>query len=867
MLLNKIKNLEEYADFLENNLKETDQLYQELLIHVTEFFRNPESFQALKIHVFPKIFARKSKDVAVRMWVPGCSTGEEVYSLAMCLLEFMDETKQYCPVQIFGTDLSEEILIKARRGKYPEDIKAHVSPERLERFFTFDKQEGTYTISKSIRSFCIFAKHNFVRDTPFSNLDLVSCRNVLIYLDSVLQQRVFPVFHFSLNPGGFLFLGSSESATKFEEFFGVVDRDNKIYKRKLATGLKPLNFHYSQGNITEAKANIAERLRSNKMPEIDISKKVDDIILSKYAPATVVLNEDYSILQYRGNLEKFLSHPTGNATHHIVKTARKEILPALLDSLLNAKNKKHAVRKDSIIINFHKDKYFVTIDVTPVTLSSGVGFVVIFTDVPRYAVKDRASSDGESKSDFEVRMLQEELLSTTENLHAVIETQEAANEELRVSNEETMSANEELQSINEELETMKEELESSNEELITLNEEVGTRNDELSRLDEAKRALIKTVESKDQFISILAHELRNPLTPILHSIEVLKLERARDKELLRTLGVIERQSNNISLILKSLLDTSRAMQGKITLQKTSVDPKKLIQNAIETVTPLILAASHTIEVEWLAAEPRIEGDALRLEQVFVNLLSNAIKYTPDHGKIWVSVSKTKESLDVSIKDNGIGIATETQSKIFNLFMQANQDNTRIKGGLGVGLMLSRLLVELHKGTLTVKSKGEGHGSEFIVRLPLLGDNKAGHLPVRVHQYEVTRHKGKRVLVIDDHILLADTFMKLLTALNQEVRVAYDAQTALEQAMDFIPEVVFMDLSMPVVDGFQLVKQLKNIPTLKETYFIALSGLGDKPTIAKALESGFDKHLMKPVSAEEIMKAIEGAEGAKKQHQS
>ena len=399
MILNKIRNLELYADFLEHNLNETDQLYQELLIHVTEFFRNPESFEALKLHVFPKIFARKSKDVAVRMWVPGCSTGEEVYSLAICLLEYMDETKQYCPVQIFGTDLSEEILIKARRGKYPEDIKAYVSPERLERFFTYDKQGGTYTISRSIRSFCVFAKHNFVRDTPFSNLDLVSCRNVLIYLDSVLQQRVFPVFHFSLNPRGFLFLGSSESATKFEEFFGVVDRDHKIYRRKLATGIKPLNFHYSQGNITEVKANIAERLRASKMPEIDISKKVDEIILTKYAPPTVVLNEDYSILQYRGNMEKFLSHPTGNATHHIVKTARKEILPALLDALLNAKSKKRAVRKDNIIINFHKDKFFVTIDVTPVTLSNGVGYVVIFTDVPRYAVKERISSNSERQED------------------------------------------------------------------------------------------------------------------------------------------------------------------------------------------------------------------------------------------------------------------------------------------------------------------------------------------------------------------------------------------------------------------------------------------------------------------------------------
>ena len=246
-------------------------------------------------------------------------------------MEYMDDTGEHFPIQIFGTDLSEETLMKARRGIYPEDIKAYVSPQRLERFFIFNKDEHTYQITKLMRTFCIFAKHNFVRDTPFSNLDLVSCRNVIIYLDSVLPQRVFPVFHFSLNSGGFLFLGNSESATKFEEFFGSVDREHRIYKRKLTTGPKLLNFHHMHGNKTQVSADIAEQVRLNKLvPGVDIGKKADEIILAKYSPASVILSEDYSILQYRGNVEKFLGHPAGNATQHIVKTVRKELLPHYL---------------------------------------------------------------------------------------------------------------------------------------------------------------------------------------------------------------------------------------------------------------------------------------------------------------------------------------------------------------------------------------------------------------------------------------------------------------------------------------------------------------------------------------------------------
>ncbi len=509
------------------------------------------------------------------------------------------------------------------------------------------------------------------------------------------------------------------------------------------------------------------------------------------------------------------------------------------------------------MLTFHGEKIFVDIDVTPITFTRAFGFLVIFMDRPRFDVKDRKVSPQESKGDMEVRILQEELLATTENLHAVTETQEAANEELLVPDEETMSANEELQSINEELGTMKEELESSNEELITLNAEVVARNNELNRIDEAKRTLIKTVEGKDQFISILAHELRNPLTPIIHTIEVLKLERMSDVELMQSLAVIERQSNNISLILKSLLDTSRAMQGKITLNKSILDPKALLEHAIETVKPLLLSSEHTLDVVWLPAMPALKGDGLRLEQVFVNLLSNAIKYTPDNGKITIGVSEDHDYLSVSIKDNGIGIEPAMQSKIFNLFMQGNQDNTRIKGGLGVGLMLSRLLVELHDGSLIVRSSGENKGSEFIVHLLLLKEGRENWITnERERELNPSHIKGKRVLVIDDHVLLADTFAKLLRALHQDVQVAYDADTALSVAASFVPEVVFMDLSMPIVDGFALIKMLKRIDVLKDTYFIALSGLGDKTTISKALQGGFNKHLMKPASAQEIMHAIE-----------
>jgi CheY-like chemotaxis protein len=375
-------------------------------------------------------------------------------------------------------------------------------------------------------------------------------------------------------------------------------------------------------------------------------------------------------------------------------------------------------------------------------------------------------------------------------------------------------------------------------------------------MENAQKKLEGKLQYKDEFITLLAHELRNPLTPIIHSVEILKITHRNDKELVSIINTIERQAKNISLILKNLLDASRAARGKISLNMKPLDVKEVFEHAIETIKPLLVESGNNLSTEWLPLRVDIMGDPTRLEQVFMNLLCNAVKYTPHGGKISVSVSQEADHILVSIKDTGIGIPHEVLPRIFDLFMQANQGSVNRKGGLGIGLMLARAFTELQGGTLTARSEGLGKGSVFEVRLPILGSH--GYAAVKsAWSQEISGEEGslplpkKQVLLIDDNEKLLETFQKLLHALGQDVRTANSAESAIRAAQEHTPEVVFMDISMPDMEGYDLVKKLKEIPSLSQTYFVALTGLGDRKIIQKCLTAGFDQHLLKPIGVEDI----------------
>jgi two-component system CheB/CheR fusion protein len=493
MLLHKIESLDEYLERLEADQAEVRALYEDILINVTQFFRDSESFEAVKSVIFPKIVAEQPPGSPIRVWVPGCSTGEEVYSLAICLLEYLEERVNQAPVQLFGTDISEHALEKARTGLYGENITADVSPERLKRFFL--KVDRGYQISKRIRDVCVFARQDLSKDPPFSKLDLISCRNVLIYLSAGLQRRVLPVFHYALKPRGFLLLGNSETIGAYAEIFAPVDKKHKIFAKR-TTGARPA-LHFS--HAASAGPRSAQMLPKSPAAVTisELQKEADRVVLARFGPPGVVINDDLDIVQFRGQTGMFLEPPPGPATYNILKLAREGLLTDLRIAIQKARSNDAMVRRLGAHVKYNGDLREVDLEVVPIQgePQGSRFFLVLFharpLDVKQPGGKGSRRQAGAQPQEF--KRLRDELAATKESLQAIIEEQEASNEELRSANEEIQSSNEELQSTNEELETAKEELQSSNEELNTVNEELENRNTQLSQVNDDLRNLLGSV--------------------------------------------------------------------------------------------------------------------------------------------------------------------------------------------------------------------------------------------------------------------------------------------------------------------------------------------------------------------------------------
>ncbi|WP_445241401.1 CheR family methyltransferase [Microcoleus vaginatus] len=339
MVLYKLESLDDYAQHLRQNSAEVKALYEEILIHVTSFFRDPEAFEKLKKLVFPTITQNKSANAPIRIWVAGCSTGEEVYSIAICLLEFLGDRVIPPPIQIFATDISEAAIGKARSGFYLENQMVDVSPERRTRFFIRPEAGGGYRIRKAVRELCVFARQDLGSDPPFSNLDLVSCRNVLIYLGESLQKKVMPIFHYSLNPTGFLLLGTSESTGKFSSLFTGLDKKNKIYAKKL-TATRPI-FSFTPSSYPVVKAAQQQEMNEETLiNSLDLQRETEQMILNRYAPASVLVNEEMKILQVRGDIDPYLRVAAGTPDLNLLTMARPGLLVELRTAIYQAQTQK-----------------------------------------------------------------------------------------------------------------------------------------------------------------------------------------------------------------------------------------------------------------------------------------------------------------------------------------------------------------------------------------------------------------------------------------------------------------------------------------------------------------------------------------------
>jgi two-component system, chemotaxis family, CheB/CheR fusion protein len=504
MAVHRLERVGDYVRLCQNDPNELTALQRDLLINVTAFFRDGAPFEVLRSQILPRIVAGKRDADTIRIWVPGCASGEEAYSIAICLTEILDATQSHVAVRIFATDPDGEAIAQARRGVYPANIAADVSPERLKRFFV-KLDDGSFQVVGRVRDLIVFSTQNLSRDAPFSRLDLVTCRNVLIYLQPPIQRKVLRIMHYALVPDGILMLGTSETVGESADLFSLVDRKNKIYAAKhvalpqtlvdIGVGITPAGRASDAASYTPAR------------PLVSIAHLADRKVLEQYAPAGVVINENLDVIYFRGRTATFLEQPTGVATHNVLRMVRPELhapLKHAIDATLASGDLTSVETQYKSGELFRPVTLAVQILVEPETKARCL--LILFHETPAAAPPLVAvAATGEVNVDETTRQLKQELSAMRDYLQSTIEELEHANEDLKSANEELQSANEELQSTNEEHETSKEELQSTNEELITLNEELQRRMRDLTTTNDDLHNVLLGV---DRAIVIVGMDLR-----------------------------------------------------------------------------------------------------------------------------------------------------------------------------------------------------------------------------------------------------------------------------------------------------------------------------------------------------------------------
>ena len=1114
MTLRGIDTLDAYARRLEGSRDELDALHYDFLINVTTFFRDPEAFEALSRDVFPRILEDRTGDAPVRVWVPACATGEEAYSIAICLLEAAARLGTTAALQLFGTDLSAMAIEKARAGAYVESIAADVSPGRLSRFFV--KVDGHYQISKAVRDLCVFAEHNIIRDPPFSRLDLVSCRNVLIYLEPPQQKRVLAAFHYALKPSGILVLGSSETVN-VPGLFDILDRDNRVYAKSVAAVVSPLMISpFLEGGPAPAPSAGEEAVQRS-----GLQKEADRLTLLRYGPPGVLVNDNLDIIHFRGDTAPYLQHNVGESSLNLLKMLPKESAAPVREALKEARAQNAVARCELRARAGGKAHRRLTIQVIPVRIPApgrGRCFLVLFEEEPlaRPAhTKDLTRLPERPRPMKGLRELEDELSTTRQYQQALLEEQEAANEELQSANEEVLSSNEELQSINEELETAKEELQSANEELTTLNQELQNRNEELSRstddmanllaaldvpiimlgldrqvrrftpaaarlfnlipgdvgrplgdlrgrigmselepeirvaldslavqtrdvrdqdgrwhslrvrpyktqenhidgvvmmfvdVDELKkgadrlqrarayaeaivdlsspllvlnsrlrverasrsycemfgttpeqiedqslselhrglwdlpflkrqladllagqaemndlaldgevpgrgrrallvnarrvslegaeparvllsiydrteevraaqeresllvqeestaRQAVATSRLKDEFIATVSHELRGPLNAMAGWVHVLGTGNLEPATMSRGLAALERAVMAQTRLIEDLLDMSRIISGKLRLAHRFIDFAEVTRAAIETAAPAAEAKSIQLELATGSEPCFVLGDPDRLQQVVWNLVSNAVKFTPRAGHVEVELLREGTNTLLRVTDTGQGISPEFLPHIFEAFRQADSSPARSHQGLGLGLAISRHLVESHGGIIRAHSEGVGKGTTMTVLLPVpplvaqaAAEDRPEGAPVPVTP-DATLLQGVRVLVVEDEADSRDILGDLLRAWGAEVTTAASATEALVTLDDRVPDVLVSDVGMPGMDGYELLREVRKRDDGKGGRIpaIALTAYADADSRRQALEAGFEQHVAKPAEPNVLLAAV------------
>ena len=514
MVLHRIDTLKHYLDYLQVTPLEVHALFEDLLINVTSFFRDAEAFDSLKIRAFPEIAKNRPQGTPIRVWVPGCSTGEEVYSIAISLLEFLGDSAPKFPIQIYGTDICESAIKIARTGFYPETAAKNVSAARLERFFL--REQGGFRVSRVVRDCCIFSLQDVTSHPPINRLDLLSCRNLMIYLGPQIQKKLMETFFYALNPRGFLMLGSSETVGTANSLFAIADKKYKIYtKKSTPMPLRPVSTQVAQSKkLFAASALTNEIAVSHLVKPTDPVAEAERRVLDQYAPAWVLVNQNLDIVQFRGPTGHYIEPASGQPSWNLMKMLRPGLSPDIRVLIHSALKTGTPARKNGLKIKSNGFIRTVDIEASAIAKSANSAMephcLVLFIE-RETSNQDKVTKSGRRKlTSFdsktrEINNIRAELETTQKSLQIIIDDQNAVHEEMQTANEEVLSANEELQSTNEELETAKEELQSTNEELTTLNDELTNRNNELAHLS---NDLVNVLDNVNVSIVMVGPDLR-----------------------------------------------------------------------------------------------------------------------------------------------------------------------------------------------------------------------------------------------------------------------------------------------------------------------------------------------------------------------
>ena len=985
MLLRNITDLAAYRQELEEDPAEREALYRDVLIGVTRFFRDPSRSAALTKKVFPMLFDVKP-EVPLRFWVPACSTGEEVYSLAILLVEYLTEKKLSRSVQIFGSDVRDDSIAFARAGIYPKTIEDVVSPERLQRFFT-PSAGGGYSIARTIRELCVFAEHNLLKDPPFSRLDLISCSNLLIYLQPDQQERAAAVFRYALNANGLLMLGPSETLRATTDGFVIVDKKSKLYR--VAPGSRPrldLSFGRSKRDDTPAVAGPA----SVTPPVEEVSQVVDRMLLERYTHPSLVLNDAGDVLEFRGDLQPYLAPASGTPSFKLSKLLHPDLLVDVRTALFKARQRGLPVRRERLKLRRGTESQIVTVEVIPGARSAHDRiYVIAFEPVADAAVT--ASPGGAHHGDpSENERLQNELKVARDYMSHLTNEHEQSDSVLNATSEELQSANEELQSTIEELETAKEELQSTNEELSTLNDELRLRNADLIVLGDDLMNLLSSIDTpvimvdrdlvirlfnptaerifsfrqtdtgrpisafkplmdlpdlgdvlrrvvangatvdsevqshdgrwyslrvrpyrssrneiagavitlvdihdlrsaltsaeesrdmaegarttaegarsealeanrvKDEFLSTLSHELRTPMTSILGWAQMMRMMKLDEETMATAVATIERGTYAQIRLIDDLLDISRITNGRLRLEERMFRLPALVTETLDVIRPAITAKEIAVRADLDRAPAMLYGDPDRLRQVIWNLLSNAVKFTPAGGSIEVEVFQSAGAAVIRVADSGDGIAQELLPRVFERFWQGDTGSKREKPGLGLGLAISKYVVDHHGGTIEAESGGRGRGSTFTVTLPLVRAPNKEEIaaPLAAAVTELPRLDGMTVLAVDDD---PDSLKLVCIALGQcgaTVLEAASVPAAMSHLEQSSPDVIISDIAMPTQDGIDLVRQVRALDGVRgKVPMVALTAFTSDDDRRRILGAGYTTYFAKPLAPLELIRVL------------